>query len=434
MKDCKKLNLIFKMQIKNNLIIAFALTQLSLSVFAQTPIYTTYLPDIANPYSNDNSIMSIQFDKATNLIWAGTRSYRSPLKKFDGTNWTNYSDSVYNSVPGEASSVIIDNAHNVWYSTMGGGISKYNGTSFTNYTSSNSGLENDFVTCMTMDNSNNLFLYASNYHWTQKFTGTSWSNLEHFSYGKEMCYDSTNNIVWMATEGSGLKKIQGSAITTFNTGNSSIPNDDISSLTVDNNGIVWLVFDDTTSGLVKFDGFSWTHYTAANSGLLNNKCGEWGYGTVKSDKNGNIWIGGAYYQGLTKFNGTTWTSYDISYPNFPSMSINDFAAGNDDVLWIATSYGLVKMQVPTGISEENNNSSNIKLYPNPFTSQTTISFTKELKNATLKIIDMLGKEVRNINFTGKEIIFERESLKNGIYFYHILLEDTKMTSGKLLIQ
>lgn len=419
---------------KINLIIAFSLIQLCLGMYAQGPIYSTYKPDIVNSYSNDNAIMSIQFDKTTNMIWAGTRSYHSPLKKFDGTNWTNYSDSVFNCVYGEASSVIVDNAHNVWYSTMGYGISKYNGTSFTNYTSSNSGLENDFVRCLAMDNSNNLFLYASNYHWTQKFTGSSWSNLEHFSYGKEMCYDSTNNIIWMATEGSGLKKIQGSAITTFNTGNSSIPNDDLSSLTVDNNGNVWLIFDDTTSGVVKFDGFTWTQYTAANSGLLNNKCGAWGSGTIKSDKNGNIWIAGYYYQGLTKFNGVNWTSYDISYPNFPSMNIRDFAFGNNNDVWIATNNGLVKMQVPTGISEVYNNSSSVKLYPNPSSSQVTISFTKEFKNVTLKITDILGNEVKNINFTGMQITFGRENLENGVYFYDIVSENNKLATGKFIIQ
>ena len=65
---------------KFNLLIAFSITQFCSGMYAQTPVFTTYKPDIANPYSSDNQIMSIQFDKTTNLIWAGTRSYNSPLK------------------------------------------------------------------------------------------------------------------------------------------------------------------------------------------------------------------------------------------------------------------------------------------------------------------------------------------------------------------
>ena len=281
-----------------------------------------------------------------------------------------------------------------------------------------------------MDNSNNLFLYANNMHKTQKFNGTSWTTLESFSYGTKMSFDSTNNTVWMATQGNGLKKIQGTSITTFNTGNSSIPNDDVTSITVDNNGAVWMTFDDNTSGVVKFDGSVWTSYTSANSGLLNNNY----IGTVKSDQNGNIWIGGGNYQGLSKFNGTTWAAYDISYPNFPSSNIKDFAFENDNIVWIATGAGLVKMQLSTGISEENNNSSSVKLYPNPCSSQVTISFTKEFKNVTLKITDILGSEVKNINFTGTQITFERENLENGIYFYDLVSENKKLAAGKFIIQ
>ncbi len=417
------------MQIINNVLIAFALTLLCFAVSAQTPIYTTYIPS-TDTYSQDNQLMSIQFDKTANLVWAGTRSYHSPLKKFDGTNWTNYIDSVSNCVYGEASSVVMDNAHNVWYSTMGGGISKFNGTSFTNYRSSNSGLANDFVTCMAMDNSNNLFLYATNMHETQKFTGSVWSTLENFSYGLKMCYDSTNNTVWMATDGRGLKKIQGSVITTYNIGNSSIPNDHVTAITVDNNGAVWMAFDDNTSGIMKFNGTVWTPYTSGNSGLLNNNY----IGTLKSDKNGNIWIGGGGYQGLSKFNGTAWTSYDVSYPYFPSMYISDIAFGNNNVLWIATGSGLVKMQMPTGISETIYDNNIVKLYPNPSSSQVTISFTKEFVNAALKITDVLGKEVKEINFTGKQITFNRENLENGTYFYNIVSENKKIAEGKLLIQ
>ena len=165
---------------------------------AQAPVYTVYRPDMANIYASDNDLACITVDPA-GKVWAGSRAYHAPLKKFDGTNWTSYQDSVYSCVYGEASAIVVDNMNNVWYSTLGGGISKFNGTTFTNYTSSNSGLANNFVTCMTSTNTGDLFLYASNFHKTQKLSGSSWSDLESFSYGVKMSYDAANNIIWMDT-------------------------------------------------------------------------------------------------------------------------------------------------------------------------------------------------------------------------------------------
>jgi len=403
----------------------------SLVAFSQTPTFTTYTQSTGN-WSEDD-LTDIEFDKTTNVVWVGSRYYDAPLKKFDGVNWTNYTATVYNAVPGEVTSMVIDKAHNIWYSTFGGGISKYNGSSFTNYTTSNSGLANNFVPCITTDNGNNLFLYASNMHQTQKFTGSSWTTLESFSYGEKMCFDSTNNRVWMATQGSGLKKIQGSTITTYNTSNSNIPNDDVKSVTVDNNGIVWLTFNDASSGLFKFDGTTWTQYTSSNSGLLNTNY----IGVVKSDKKGNIWIGGYSYQGLTKFNGTTWTSYNIAYPNFPSTNIKDFTFGNNNIVWIATGNGLVKMQLPVGISEVNDKSNNVKLYPNPFSNNATITIDDKIKlnMASVVIYDVVGKEIKRINnITSNTITIEKAEMPNGIYFYKVINYEAAIATGKFIVE
>lgn len=67
--------------------------------------------------------------------------------------------------------------------------------------------------------------------------------------------------------------------------------------------------------------------------------------------------------------------------------------------------------------------SKINIYPNPFTSQATIQFTEEQKDCTIKIMDLLGKEIKTINFTGKELIIEKEGMKGGIYFIQFV--DTK---------
>jgi len=65
----------------------------------------------------------------------------------------------------------------------------------------------------------------------------------------------------------------------------------------------------------------------------------------------------------------------------------------------------------------------VTIYPNPFTSQTNILFTEEQKNITIKIMDVVGKEIKVIDFTGKELLLEKGSMKQGVYFIQII--DTK---------
>lgn len=65
---------------------------------------------------------------------------------------------------------------------------------------------------------------------------------------------------------------------------------------------------------------------------------------------------------------------------------------------------------------ENSVLNDVYIYPNPFKEQTKISFTREQKNSSIKIMDVMGKEVKSINFTGKELIIEKEEMQSGIYF------------------
>lgn len=88
----------------------------------------------------------------------------------------------------------------------------------------------------------------------------------------------------------------------------------------------------------------------------------------------------------------------------------------------------------TGITSSDTDNS-INIYPNP--AQTTIymTFAQEQKNATIKITDMLGKEVRSIpNFTGNQLIIERGQMLRGMYFIQVIPETKLMISKRILIQ
>ena len=76
----------------------------------------------------------------------------------------------------------------------------------------------------------------------------------------------------------------------------------------------------------------------------------------------------------------------------------------------------------------------LAIYPNPFTSQTTISFSEEQKNTRIKITDMLGKEISTRTFTGKELIIEKGEMKAGIYFVQIIDANKNVVNKKIILQ
>ncbi len=76
----------------------------------------------------------------------------------------------------------------------------------------------------------------------------------------------------------------------------------------------------------------------------------------------------------------------------------------------------------------------LTIFPNPFTSLTTITFSDEQKNTTIKITDLLGKEIKTINFTGRQLLIEKGEMKAGIYFVQTTDEKKNVTNKKIIIQ
>ena len=89
---------------------------------------------------------------------------------------------------------------------------------------------------------------------------------------------------------------------------------------------------------------------------------------------------------------------------------------------------------------ENKNTDNLEntISPNPFTFVTTIYFSEEQRDASIKITDILGKEIRTINLTGKQLTIEKGEMSNGIYFVQIIpstgLGNGKVVNRKIVIQ
>ncbi len=120
------------------------------------------------------------------------------------------------------------------------------------------------------------------------------------------------------------------------------------------------------------------------------------------------------------FDSFYWLDYQTGDENVDIKSITD----NDTLLRV-------------GINEiANVTKSSIQLfiYPNPFSSQTTISFAQEQKNTSIKIMDVLGNEIRTINFTGKQCVIEKAEMSTGIYFVQIIDSSKNVVNRKIVVQ
>ena len=85
----------------------------------------------------------------------------------------------------------------------------------------------------------------------------------------------------------------------------------------------------------------------------------------------------------------------------------------------------------TGINETEETNT-ISIYPNPMNSSTTIF--SEMKNCSIKIMDVTGNIVKNINSVNQfPFTFERGILASGIYVLEIISAD-KIERIKLLVE
>lgn len=101
--------------------------------------------------------------------------------------------------------------------------------------------------------------------------------------------------------------------------------------------------------------------------------------------------------------------------------------------------GIVKFSASNqcGLStytSEIKNSYDIKVYPNPFSVQTTLQSNVFLNNATLTLYNSLGQSVKQIrNISGHTITLHRDNIPNGIYNL-LLIENNKTFSiAKIVI-
>jgi hypothetical protein len=91
------------------------------------------------------------------------------------------------------------------------------------------------------------------------------------------------------------------------------------------------------------------------------------------------------------------------------------------------------LMIMTGLTE-NDPAGEITIYPNPFFSAATITFSKPQTNLVIKIKGLLGNEIRSEEFSGKHFVIEKNELSKGIYFVEIGHENKVLLNKKIIIQ
>lgn len=77
---------------------------------------------------------------------------------------------------------------------------------------------------------------------------------------------------------------------------------------------------------------------------------------------------------------------------------------------------------------------NFSIYPNPFSTQTTLQVDYSLNNATLTIVNCYGQVVKQLNaIDGNTITLSRDNITNGIYFIRLTEENKTIATERLII-
>ncbi len=87
-----------------------------------------------------------------------------------------------------------------------------------------------------------------------------------------------------------------------------------------------------------------------------------------------------------------------------------------------------------GVPSIDNNQSTITISPNPFTSQTTITFSQEQKNTIIKTVNLLGETIQQQTTSNKQLTIDMSNYAKGIYFVQITDENKNLVNRKIVVQ
>ncbi len=95
---------------------------------------------------------------------------------------------------------------------------------------------------------------------------------------------------------------------------------------------------------------------------------------------------------------------------------------------------LTLTNVPLSVENLNSNESVVSVFPNPFSTQTTLQTDNHFKNANLTVYNSYGQQVKQIkNISGQTLTLNRDNLTSGLYFLRLTQDNKIISTEKLVI-
>lgn len=114
--------------------------------------------------------------------------------------------------------------------------------------------------------------------------------------------------------------------------------------------------------------------------------------------------------------------------NFPAL------LGHVTGVWNGPLSMVLVKNTTTSIQSYSIEEGSTTIFPNPFSSVTTLHTDKLLKSATLTVYNSCGQQVKQIKYiSGQTITLFRENLPSGMYFIRLTEDNKVITTKKLLV-
>jgi len=400
---------------------------------------------ISNSGLADNIILDICIDKQGDKWFTHGNN---KISRFNDTIWTTY---TLPSGLSNNSSVLVDSNNNKWFTTYSNGVVKFDGFNFVVYNQSNSGLISDFIKDIAVDKQNRIWIYTE--YGISIFDGVNWINNSSLvgiapNSKKNIHIDSFNN-TWIGTFSSGVFKIVNlKGKKTVCQGESDV----LYSIDQINNAVSynWVLpngfsgSSNTNSILVDIGSF-------ANSGDIivyaNNICGIGDTMSINVNVNTTpstpviTQFGNVLQSNL--LNGNQW--YDLNAGIINGANLHEFIPQQIGSYFVINTLNSCLSDTSniiyfdnTKIIENELGDRFIKVFPNPFSKTTNISYIlKENQNVNLSIYDITGRKVQQLldenQIIGHHTInFDAKNLRSGIYYYQMKI-DNEIINGKIVL-
>jgi ligand-binding sensor domain-containing protein len=234
----------------------------------------------------------------------------------------------------EMKDIARDSKGQTWVATTYGvGVLATNGITWSVYTSYDSGLLDNWVNAVAVDDEDNVW-FATAEGVSQRTTTGQWYAYTMFDSGlvdnwvNTVAVDEAGD-VWFGT-GGGLNKLTFSGTwITYTTDNSGLLTNDVLDIAFDGQGNVWLVtpgWDDAVGISVLLTDGGWATYTTSNSDLYSSYVN-----AIAVDEQNRKWIG-YVYDGVSVLSAdnTTWEHY------WNGSLVEDILPVPNGDVWLAT--------------------------------------------------------------------------------------------------